>query len=250
MSPFDKLRMTSNFICSMPQIETVYSPSLIEHYSLSGKTVVVVDILRATTSMCVAFAHGITHIIPLVSIYETFLYKPQNYITAGERNGQKVDGFEKGNSPFDFMDDEIKGKPLAITTTNGTQAIHASLLAENVYIGAFVNLQAVANKLVAEQKDIIILCAGWKNKFNLEDTLFAGALAELLYNSGFEMNDDASIAAQTLYNTAQNDLTTFIKKSAHAQRFERMGIEKDIDFCMQLDIYDFVPKYVDGKIVV
>lgn len=234
----------------MPHIETVYSPSLIEHYSLGGKTVVVVDVLRATTSMCVAFAHGITHIVPLVSIYETILYKPQNYITAGERNGQKVDGFEKGNSPFDFMDHDIKDKPLAITTTNGTQAIHASLAAANIYIGAFVNLQAVANKLLAEGQDTIVLCAGWKNKFNLEDTLFAGALAGLLYNSGFEMNDDASIAAEALYHTAQNDLTAFIKKSAHAQRFERMGIDRDIDFCMQLDIYDFVPTYVDGKIVI
>ncbi|MDZ4756999.1 MAG: 2-phosphosulfolactate phosphatase [Bacteroidota bacterium] len=234
----------------MPQIETVYSPSLVEHYSLGGKTVVVVDILRATTSMCVAFAHGVQHIIPLVSIYETFLYKPQNYITAGERNGQKVEGFEKGNSPFDFMGDDIKDKPLAITTTNGTQAIHASLAAANIYIGAFVNLQTVADKLVAEAQDTIILCAGWKNKFNLEDTLFAGALAGLLYKNGFEMNDDASIAAHVLYNTAQSDLTSFIKKSAHAQRFERMGIDRDIDFCMQLDIYNFVPRFVDGKIVV
>ncbi len=234
----------------MPQIETVYSPSLIEHYSLRGKTVVVVDILRATTSMCVAFAHGISHIVPLVSIYETILYKPQNYITAGERNGQKVDGFEKGNSPFDFMDADIKGKPLAITTTNGTQAIHASTLADNIYIGAFVNLQAVVDKLVSDNQDTIILCAGWKNKFNLEDTLFAGALAELLYNGGFEMNDDASIAAVTLYQSAKNDLPASIKQSAHAQRFERMGIEKDIDFCMQMNIYDFVPRYVEGKIVV
>jgi len=233
----------------MPQIETVYSPSLVEHYTLTGKTVVVVDILRATTSMCVAFAHGVEHIIPLVSIYETFLYKPQNYITAGERNGQKVEGFEKGNSPFDFMGTDIKGKPLAITTTNGTQAIHASLEATNIYIGAFVNLEAVVKKLVAEQNDTIILCAGWKNKFNLEDTLFAGALAGLLNEHGFEMNDDASIAAEALYHSAKGNLNSFIKKSAHAQRFERMGIDKDIDFCMQLDIYDFVPTYVDGKIV-
>lgn len=234
----------------MPQIETVYSPSLVEHYSLHEKTVVVVDILRATTSMCVAFAHGVDHIIPLVSIYETFLYKSKHYITAGERNGQKVEGFEKGNSPFDFMGDDIKDKALAITTTNGTQAIHASLTADHIYIGAFVNLQAVANRLVEEQKDTIILCAGWKNKFNLEDTLFAGALADILYQSGFEVNDDASIAARVLYASAKDNLGMFIKQSAHAQRFERMGIERDIDFCMQQNIYDFVPYYKEGKLII
>jgi len=229
--------------------EVVLTPALLPLYDLKGKTVVVTDILRATSSMCVAFEYGIRQIIPVSHVEDAMVHRKSGLKTAAERDGQKVEGFDFGNSPFDFMIKELEDQSLVMTTTNGTKAIHLSSNAERIYIGSFLNLQAVADRIIKENKSVVVVCSGWKDKFNLEDTLFAGALAALVENE-FDMNDDATIAAKTIWDVQKNDLFSFIKKASHAQRFERLGIDKDIEFCLQQNIYNFVPEVADGMIKV
>lgn len=190
--------------------------------------------------MCVAFAHGAQRIIPVATPEECLKFASEGFICAAERDGKPVDGFNIGNSPFSYMVPEIQGASIAITTTNGTHAIELSKKAGIVIIGSFLNKKAVCDFLIAQQRDIVLLCSGWKNNYNLEDTLFAGALAQSLQNN-FSIADDATIGAIDLYDCAKEDLNTYIRKSSHAHRFEALGILKDIEFCLQENIYEIVP---------
>ncbi len=224
----------------MPRIQTILTPALFPLHSPEGKAVVVIDILRATSSICVAFAHGASRIMPVASPAESMSFRELGFICAAERDGRVVEGFELGNSPFSYMRDEIHGASIALTTTNGTHAIHLSKDAAVVIIGSFLNLDAVCHFLKQENRDVLLLCSGWKNNFNLEDTLYAGALCEAL-KGDFEIADDAGIAAMDLYEKAGHDLNAYIQKSSHAHRFASLGITEDIAFCMQKNIYTVVP---------
>lgn len=228
--------------------ETILSPALLPQYDLKGKTVVVIDILRATSSICVGFNSGVRLFRPVSNPEDALVLEQLGFVTAAERNGQKLQGFTLGNSPFDYLNTDLNNKQVAITTTNGTRCLHLSNEADEIIIGSFLNLQAVAEYCIKQNRDVIAFCAGWKDKFNLEDTLFAGALAQLLSNN-FVIECDSSLAAMDLYDKAKSDLSGYIKKASHAQRFERLGIEKDIDFCMQQSIYNIVPKMVGENLV-
>jgi 2-phosphosulfolactate phosphatase len=146
-----------------------------------------------------------------------------------------------GNSPFEYMNDELKGEKVAVTTTNGTLAIHKSLMADEILIGAFLNIDVLAKYLSGKNQDIVIVCAGWKGKFNLEDTLFAGALCELLKDN-FEYLGDVPIAAEAMWQKLKGDLKGALQNSAHAKRLAKMNVTKDIEFCATLNEYDVIPK--------
>ena len=224
----------------MPLLDVCFSPELLHLYKLEGKVVVVVDVLRATSSMVTAFAHGIEKIIPVSSLEDCLTQKQPHFLTAAEREGSKAEGFDLGNSPFSYMEPYIAGKTLVMTTTNGTHAIRLSRAADKVVAGAFLNLASIAAYAEAEQKDVLVVCAGWKGNFNLEDTLFAGALAERLADS-FAPANDATLAARHLYRLAQSDKMNFLASSSHVQRLKNLNIIKDIEFCLQEDVYDVVP---------
>jgi len=228
--------------------ETILTPALLPYYNLQGKTVVVIDILRATSSICVGFHSGVTLFRPVSQPEQALALEQKGFVAAAERNGQKLDGFTLGNSPYDYINTDLKDKQVAITTTNGTRCLHLSYEAGEIIIGSFLNLNAIANFCKKKQRDVIAFCSGWKDKFNLEDTLFAGALANALSDT-FTIECDSTLAAIDLYHTAKPDLSGYIKKASHAQRFERLGIDKDIEFCMQQSIYDFVPKMVGDDLV-
>ena len=224
----------------MPYIDVCFSPELLHLYELKGKVVVVVDVLRATSSMVTAFAHGIEKIIPVSSLEDCLAQQQEGFLTAAEREGRKAEGFDLGNSPFSYMEPQIQGKTLVMTTTNGTHAIRLSMAADKVVAGAFLNLESVAAFLEAEQKDVLVVCAGWKGNFNLEDTLFAGGLAHRLEGT-FAPANDATLAALHLYRLAQTDMLGFLANSSHVQRLQNLDITKDIAFCLQEDQYDVVP---------
>lgn len=217
-------------------------------YNLKGKAVVAVDILRATSTMVTAFAHGAADIIPVTDLAECRAYAAQGCLTAAERNGVKAVGFDFGNSPFSYMQENIKGRTIAITTTNGTRAIRLSEAAEVIVIGAFLNLQAVADYVRELQLDVLVVCAGWKGKFNLEDTLFAGALVERLRNT-FSLDSDATQASLYLYQIAKQDLLTFLWQSSHVRRLEGLGIHEDIEFCLQHDTYTALPVWRHDRLI-
>lgn len=232
----------------MKTIDVCVSPELMHLYTVSDRTVVVVDILRATSCMTTAFAHGIASITPFAKMEDCLAMKAKGYFTAGERDGKKVDGFDFGNSPFEYMDEKLKGQKIAFTTTNGTQAIAKSAGAREIIIGSFLNLSAIVNYLSQTPDNILVVCAGWKGKVNLEDTLFAGAVVELLKDQ-FQPECDAPVAAQHLYNQAKHDLVDYLKDSSHVRRLAKLNIFKDIEYCLTPDQYSVVPVLKEGALV-
>lgn len=232
----------------MKNIEVCLSPELIHLFELEDKTVVVVDILRATSCMTTAFAHNIKSMKPVASLEECKALKQEGYYIAAERGGQKVEGFDIGNSPFSYMEPILQGQKVAVTTTNGTLAITKSVTANNVLIGSFLNISAVAKEVIALEQDLIIHCAGWKGSVNAEDTLFAGALINLLIDTYDMGTDDASVA-HALYQQQKDNMLEYVSQSSHAQRLQSFGIMKDIEFCLELDKYDVVPYLKDGSII-
>lgn len=223
----------------MRTVDVCLSPDMMHLYEISDRTVVIVDILRATSCMVTAFAHGVHHIIPFANLENCKAMKTHGYITSGERNGEKVDGFDKGNSPFEYMEN-ISGAKLAFTTTNGTEAIDRSTAAREIIIGSFLNLSAVANHLLSGKNNVLILCAGWRGKVNLEDTLFAGALVEKIRDQ-IKPECDAPLAAEHLYQAAKGDLVGFLADASHVRRLARLDITEDISFCLTPDQYNLVP---------
>lgn len=233
----------------MKNVEVCLTPDLVKTYGVENKIVVVVDILRATSVMTTALAHGIKSITPVATVEECRTLKENGYLAAAERDGKTVEGFDFGNSPFTYMDKALAGKKLAVTTTNGTLAITRSVNAEEVVIGSFLNITSVANYLLTQPHDVMILCAGWKGMVNLEDTIFAGALVELLSGS-FDSENDSAIAAVALYRMAKDDMMGFLKHSSHAKRLKGLSIIKDIDFCLQRDVYNIIPVLKQGELVI
>ncbi|MFY0651269.1 MAG: 2-phosphosulfolactate phosphatase [Cyclobacteriaceae bacterium] len=221
-------------------IDVCLSPDLIESFDLQEKIVVVVDILRATSCMVSGLANGVSGIIPVATIEECKAYQNEGYTCAAERGGKPVEGFELDNSPFSYMQDGLKGKTISATTTNGTLAITKSLDAEQIIIGAFLNITAVARYLERQPNDVIIHCAGWKGKVNMEDSLFAGALIDMLRDT-HAPGCDAPLMARNYYLSVKEDLLATVKNSAHAKRLAKIGIEKDTEFCMTFDYYDVIP---------
>lgn len=221
-------------------IEVCYTPELIHQFDLKGKVVVVIDILRATSCMVTGLNMGIDRIQPVASIEECLALGEQGYIMAGERGGQKVEAFHMGNSPFDYMDSKLKGKKVAATTTNGTRAITLSEEADKILIGAFLNLGAVVKNLNELDQDIVLFCAGWKGRYNLEDSLFAGAVCKGLIKQA-NFSDDATLSAIYLYEQMAGDIEYYINRSNHAKRLSGFGIMKDIAYCAKVDEFNEVP---------
>jgi 2-phosphosulfolactate phosphatase len=232
----------------MRSIDVCLSPDLMHLYKVQDHAVVVVDILRATSCMTTAFAFGIESISPFAQLEDCLAMKAKGYFTAGERDGKKVDGFDLGNSPFEYQDPKLKGQKIAFTTTNGTQAIVKSLGAKEIIVGSFLNFAAVVDHLRGLPQDVLVVCAGWKGKVNLEDTLFAGALVEKLKNET-QPSCDAPLAAQHLYNQGKNNMMEFLKDSSHVKRLAKLNIVKDIEFCLTPDQYEVVPRLVNNVLI-
>jgi len=231
----------------MPSVSVCLSPGLAKLQDFKGKVAVVVDILRATTTMVTALDFGVASILPVESVETCRDYQQKGYIGAAERGGKIVEGFKLGNSPFDYMDPCYVGKKIVFTTTNGTRTIYAIKGSDKIIFGAFVNLNSVAEILLKFNKDVVIVCAGWENEVNLEDTLFAGALVDKLALT-FTSSGDPALLAHKLYLQSEGNLSVFLEGSSHIQRLKNLNLQKDIDFCLTLDKYDCVPEMRDGEI--
>ncbi len=223
----------------MNSIEVCFTPELIHLHEVKGKLVVVVDIFRATSTMVAALAHGVTEILPFADLESCRAMQAQGYLIAGERDGLTAPGFELGNSPVAFLEGNYAGKKLAMTTTNGTLALDKSKGAVEILIGAFPNLQATATYIQSRNLDVLIHCAGWKGRFNLEDSLYAGALVQAL-SSSHANQEDGALAMSSLFAQEGNNLASYLAQASHAKRLQNHGIEADIDFCLTLNRYDQV----------
>lgn len=232
------------------QLHICLTPALIPLYQVEDYIVVIIDIFRATSSICYGIDNGAEAIIPVAEVEECAAYREKglSYLLAAERNGEVVSGFDFGNSPFSYTKEMVSGKTVVLTTTNGTHALHLSRSAKKVAIGSFLNLTALCNWLQTQNDNILLVCAGWKNQFNLEDTIFAGAVIEELKGRQFVL-DDPAIAANDLYQLAKNDLPGYLSKTSHSERLKKLGIEKDIAFCLNVDITSSIPVLQGEKLV-
>jgi len=233
----------------MNKVEICFVPELFEYYRNENSIVVIVDVLRATTSICVAFVNGVNKIIPVATAEEAIEFKNKGYIVASEKDGVKRDFADYGNSPHHFTKENVGGKDLVYCTTNGTRTIHKAAGAKGIAIGSFPNLSAISEWVIKQNCDVIILCAGWKGKFNLEDSLFAGALAEkLLENSAYETDSDSVVASLDLWSMAKKDLSEYIKKVAQHTRLNSNGNGDSIEHCLVIDSIDIVPVFESNEL--
>lgn len=238
----------------MPTLDICYSPELLPLYDLRGQVAVIVDILRASSTIVTALGEGVTHVFPVASLEECTAYGRQHgCLTAAERDGLPAPGFDLGNSPFGFLDAArpVRGRALTISTTNGTTALRRSLAAAEITVGSFLNLAAVVDFAHQQQRDVLVVCAGWKGRFCLEDTVFGGALAARLEPLGFDVrSSDATLAALHLWEQGQADLPAYLLQSAHVRRLNSLEASKDFDFCLQIDSYaDVLPLWREDRLV-
>ena len=223
-------------------VEVVFSPALFPGFRNPGAVAVIVDILRATSAIVTAFHNGVERIIPVGTLEEARSFKEQGYMVAAERDGLVQDFADFGNSPFNFTRDRVEGKHIVYSTTNGTRAIHVARECRRVLIGAYLNFTVLLETLLRQNSDVIFLCAGWKSKFNLEDSLFAGAMAEKLIESGhYETICDSTLAAMDLYSTASSDLMAYIDKAAQRSRLRNNNLDDVIGYCHTFDVAGVVP---------
>lgn len=231
-------------------IEVCFSPFLFELYKEEYEIVVVIDVLRATSAICAAFDNGVKSIIPVDSIETAREYQKKGYLVGAERQGKIVEGFDFGNSPFSFMNEELRGKDIVLTTTNGTKAIHLVKDAKQVVIGSLLNLDALCHWLEKQNKHTLCLCSGWQNKFNLEDTICAGAISDYLINTGkFISEEDSSIAAKYLYLSAKDNYFGYLKSSSHRRRLKNLNLNEDIKFCLTPNTSLAIPVLHEDKLV-
>jgi 2-phosphosulfolactate phosphatase len=238
---------------NQPSLYTSLSPSLIHLYDLNNSIIVIIDVLRATSTIAAALYNGAKCVIPVDSVGRCIeLGKQIDGVTAGERDGKIAEGLEHGNSPFEYPREFIEGKTLVLTTTNGTRLLHIALEkgAKEIITGAFSNLSSVCSYLINMKKNVILGCAAWKDRVNMEDALFAGAVISKV-KKHFDVNCDSSHIAESMYEKGKKDLFGFLKKNnaSHYHRLMKFGLEKDIRYCLEADQANILPIYSDGKLI-
>ena len=235
----------------MNTIEVCLTPVLYKHMlTCHHFGVAVIDVLRATTSITTAFDYGVKEIFPVATDDEALAYKQKGCLIAAERDGITLDYADFGNSPLFFRNPELQGLSIAYKTTNGTQTIKMLEKSERVLIASFLNLSAVVEWYQRHELNVVLLCSGWKNKFNLEDALLAGALVEkLMQLPNYKVECDAAHAAYDLWQAAKTDPVAYIQKAMHRERLRKLGLDDVIEFCFTTDISKAMPEYDGTKIV-
>ena len=234
-----------------PTLEVCLSPALLHLYDVKNSIVVIIDVLRATSTICTVLYNGAAKVIPVASVPECISIGEQlgsNAVTAGERDGQVAEGLLHGNSPFEYPRDFIQDKTLVLTTTNGTKLLHMAKDAIEIITGSFPNLSAVCDYLVARGKPVILGCAGWKDRVNMEDTLFAGAVVSRI-REHFTVDCDSAIAAASLYEISKDNIQEVMKEASHYRRLAKYGLEKDIQYCLTPDGANVLPIFRNGELV-
>lgn len=236
-----------------PTLFTSLSPALLHLFDLKDSVVVIIDVFRATSTIATALYNGATRVIPVDNVDRCKLLgsEIEGSITAGEREGKVIEGLQYGNSPAEYPREFVAGKTLVLTTTNGTKLLHMAFAkgCDEVVTGSFPNLSAVCEYLIRENKNVILGCSGWKDKFNIEDTLFAGAVISRI-KEHFIIHCDSSLMAEDLYHLHKDDLYGFIQKTTHWHRLAGYGLEKDLEYCITIDAANVLPIFKDGELVV
>lgn len=232
------------------KLETCFSPALFVPDDCLNSIVVIIDVLRASSSICTAFANGATEIIPVEDIAKAKEYKSKGYLVAAERDGFVLDFADFGNSPFNFTKEKVAGKTIIYSTTNGTGIINLARSSRMTVIGSFLNFSSLSEWLINQENDVLLFCAGWKNRFNLEDTLCAGAFAERLMATGlYSTICDSTNASIDLWSVAAPDLYGYVDKTAQRSRLRDKNLDDCIEFCLTMDFTAKIPVIKNGVLV-
>lgn len=235
-----------------PTLFTCLSPALLHLYDLNNAIVVIIDVFRATSTIASALYNGARCVVPVDTVAKAVaLGKSLDGIAAGERDGKIAEGLQHGNSPLEYGRDFVENKTLVLTTTNGTRLLHMALdyNADTIITGSFPNLSAVCDFLIKQNKNVVLGCAGWKDRYNLEDTLFAGAVIHRI-KENFIVHCDSSLTAEQQYLLVKDDLYGFAPNLTHYHRLvDRYGLIEDIRFCLTEGIANVLPLYKDGMLI-
>ena len=238
----------------MNNLETLFIPEEIKNIELAGKLVVIIDVLRASTTIITALANGCRGFVPILSPDQAKekakQFEKERVLLGGEREGTKIEGFDLGNSPREYKREAVKDKIIIFSTTNGVKTLEMVKGAYRIIIGSFLNLQAICNYCANYKGDISIICAGKEGKFSLEDAACAGMLIDSFKNafSGTCQESDANLTVRLLYKKFGNNILEILRKSQHGRYLESIGLGEDLKFCTQLDLFHIVPIFRDGII--
>jgi 2-phosphosulfolactate phosphatase len=208
-------------------------------------------VFRATSTIATALHNGAARVIPVDTVEKCIeIGKKTAGITAGERDGKVIEGLAHGNSPAEYPRTVIEGQTLVLTTTNGTRLLHMALQngASEVITGSFPNLSAVCDHLLKLNRNVILGCSAWKDRFNIEDTLFAGAVVSRLKDA-FTIHCDSSLMAEEMYMLHKDDIKQFVRRTTHWHRLAKFGLEKDLEYCVTTDVANVLPVYRNGDLV-
>ncbi len=221
---------------------------------LLSRTVVVVDVLRATSVIVHAVCEGASEIIPVATVEEAFqtaeAFPRGSVLLGGEKESEKIPGFDLGNSPREYMAEKVKEKKLILTTTNGTKAFYLVSSGKEILVGSFFNIGAVARRCLELDGDLLIFTSGDEGNFSLEDTICGGMLIELIKQEERKSISltDASYSAQILYQKFKDNLLEGFRLSHHGAELIDRGFEDDLAYCAQIDITSLVPIFREGVI--
>lgn len=230
------------------KIELWPTLNYIDEDEIKGKTVVIIDVLRATSVITSALKNGAKEVVVAVEIEEAMKFKNNESILGGERKGLKIEGFDLSNSPLEYKRESVYGKRIIITTTNGTKAINRSIGAANIYIGSMLNGEAVAKRIANEGRDTIIICSGTYGKFSLDDFICAGKIIYGISNKTEVEMDDFAATSFMAYRDNKNDILSYVRMAKHFKYLDSIGYGEDIKYCFTEDITDIVPYYTEGLI--
>lgn len=232
-------------------IDIVISADDIKEEKIKNKSVVVIDMLRATSVITTAINNGCTGVIPVLTIEQALEIADKDrkkYMLGGERKALKIEGFDFSNSPLEYNEEVIKGRTLIMTTSNGTRAIKGSRSAKNILIGALINANAVAKKLVSLGNDVMMVNAGTYGEFSMDDFICSGYIVDCLLNKSHQIQlMDITKTAHYIYKQNEN-ITSFVKHASHYQRMKELNLDDDLEYCFKKDIIDIVPEYINDII--
>lgn len=232
------------------KVEVCLTPASYSVFRNTEAIVVIVDILRATSAICTAFMNGVQKIIPVGTLEEAKKYKEKGYMVAAERDGIVRDFADFGNSPFNFTKERVAGREIVYSTTNGTQVINMASESYKLLIGSYLNISSLASYIVKENRDLLILCAGWKHKFNIEDTLFAGALAEkVLAHNNFDSFCDSVWASIDLWSLAEKNIMEYIEKAAQRHRLKKNKLDDVLEYSHTQDLTEIIPVLQENYLI-
>ena len=235
-------------------VEVYLTSSVVSEEDVRGRTVIVIDVLRTSSTITAALKNGARAVVPVADAEEAGKIASNldqsSYLLGGERGGEPIEGYHHGNSPLEYTPEVVSGKTIILNTTNGTRAISLARSAEHLIVGSFLNADRVVTFALEAGLDVTIICAGWRHRVALEDTLSAGLILYRLWN-GKEpgLVSDAAHIAFTQYQNDKDNLQTTLSRCNHAQWLASRGFEEYVKFCFNINALPVLPYFKESRLI-